>query len=588
MLKNKKLYQVKFIYHIITQLTILLVTPIFSLLITNQSYGGSRIPDGASIYKVQGKTINNRSLTVRREGSSRSIRNYVPGISEVLTYRDVLGIPANKNLIATLDFLFQQDNEWNSSGYRVSTLPKPTPSEYRFPCRVSGGTFTLGWRDAGENIDRGCASGVRIGTSSVKSSLLPFLNIFNSASMTKSVKQTETANDNSVLYCGANSKSGFFVTDSNITDDSCQQTIEKCVSENGGSECTLASMGEWNFKNLELNAELFCLEEEETETIIRFSNGSEMSNLLDELTQLVVFKELRNCAFNVYTPKEQIIRPGKKQTLIRGIDTGSDILIDVLLGTVYITSINNPLRLTITAGQRYSVAKNETTNIDPQQIAKSAEIQSFLDPKQSIAPNLPANIREEIAAQIANNRTALKLPPIAPFSSYYLRVISGSGSIKNSNVAAVSVGTSVSEVAGGYDPSTRELILDIAGRQVGIVLSAPLNDNLTIPFKVIGVKPRRSGEPSVSKFPKLVENVLGVLGVEGGGTLKKQGNKIQGSFTVEGKFSIGKFIIGGNNSVFEPSSPLTESTGLVNGTFSLNVQIGTSSNLPVKSFYLSN
>ncbi|OYD95155.1 hypothetical protein CDG77_10545 [Nostoc sp. 'Peltigera membranacea cyanobiont' 213] len=580
MLKNKNLFQIKLTYHVIIQLLI----PIFSLLIIKQSYGGSRIPDGASIYKVQGKTINNRSLTVRREGSSRSIRNYVPGISEVLTYRDVLGIPANKNLIATLDFLFQQDNEWNSSGYRVSTLPKPTPSEYRFPCRVSGGTFTLGWRDAGENIDRGCASGVRIGTSSVKSSLLPFLNIFNSASMTKSVKQTETANDDSVLYCGANSKSGFFVTDSNITDDSCQQTIEKCVSENGGSECTLASMGEWNFNDLELNAELLCSKG----PIRRHSNGSEMSNLLDDLTKWVISQELSDCAFNVYTPREQIIRPGNGQTLIRGIDTGSDIFIDVLLGTIYITSINNTLGIPIKAGQRYSVANNATANIDPKQIAKSTEIQSFLDPKQSIAPNLPANIREEIATQIANNRTALKLPPIAPFSSYYLRVISGSGSIKNSNVAAVSVGTSVSEVAGGYDPSTRELILDIAGRQVGIVLSAPLNENLTIPFKVIGVKPRISGEPSVSKFPKLVENVLGVLGVEGGGTLKKQGNKIQGSFTVEGKSSIGKFIIGGDNSVFEPSSPLTESTGLVSGTFSLNVQIGTSSNLPVKSIYLSN
>nr|MDZ8062954.1 hypothetical protein [Nostoc sp. EkiNYC01] len=582
MLRKKNLFQLQFLHHII--LTILLVTPIFSLLTTNKSYGRYRIPDGASIYKVQGKTINNRSLTVRREGDSRSIKNYVPGISEVLTYRDVLGIPANKNLIATLDFLFQQNDKWDSSGYRVNTVPKPTPSEYRFPCRVSGGTFTLGWRNAGENIDRGCASGVRVGTRSVKSSLLPLLNIFNSVSMRKSVKQAQTANDDSVLYCGANPKSGFFVTDSGIADDSCQQTIEKCVLENGGSECTLASMGEWNLSDLELNAELLCSKG----PIRRHSNGSEMSNLLDDLTQGVVSQELIDCAFNVYTPREQIIRPGNGQTLIRGIDTGSDILIDVLLGTVYITSVNNTLGLPVQAGERYSIANNTTAKIDPKKIAESPEIKSFLDPKQSIPPNLPANIREEIAAQIANNRTALQLPPIAPLSSYYLRVISGSGSIKSSNVAAVSVGTSVNKVAGGYDPSTRELILDIAGRQVDIVLSAPLNNNVSIPFKIIGVKPRISGEPSVSKFPKLVENVLGVLGVEGGGTLKKQGNQIQGNFSVEGKSYIGKFIIEGNNSVFEPSSPIRESTGLVNGTFTLNVQIGTSSNLPVRSLYLSN
>ncbi|MEH2051980.1 hypothetical protein [Nostoc sp.] len=111
-----------------------------------------------------------------------------------------------------------------------------------------------------------------------------------------------------------------------------------------------------------------------------------------------------------------------------------------------------------------------------------------------------------------------------------------------------------------------------------------MNENVTIPFKVIGVRPRRSGEPSVSQFPKLVQNILGILGVEGGGTLRKQGNKIQGEFTVEGKSYIGNFIIQGNNSVFEPSSPTREDTGSVKGTFVLNVQIGTSSNVPAKDF----
>jgi hypothetical protein len=565
--------------------TFAFLIPIFYIARINPSYANPRIPDGARIKQDQ-KVVNNQYLTVRREGDSTSIQKLYKGIEKVLTYRDVLGIPASKknlNFIATLDFVFRESTKWIYSGFRAQTVPTPTPSEYRFPCGVEGGTFTLGWRNAGENQDRACEAGVRVGSrgsSYPNNSFFPLGRTFNSASAKNSFKQAQRTPTDSLVYCAANPKFGSFVADSDVSDSSCQTTIQKCIAENGGSECTLVSMGEWNLNQPELNSELVCSQG----PIRRKADGTTISSLLSELTQWAVSQRLVNCAFNVYAPGEQIITPGNGQTLIRGTDTGSGVVIDVLLGTLLIKSINNTLGLPIKAGQRYSIANNTPTAIDPKQIAKSPEVQKFLDPKQSISPNLPPKINEEIAAQIADNRVALGLPPIEPLSSYYLRVNSGSGIIKSSSVAAVSVGTSVNKVSGGYNPSTRELILDIAGRQAVLVLSSPLNNNVTIPFKVSEVRPRISGESSVSQFPKLVKNVLEILGVEGEGKLKKQGNRIQGNFIVKGNSLAGRFFIQGNNSIFEVLSPPKAGTGLVTGTFDINVQIGTSSNLPLKRF----
>jgi hypothetical protein len=176
----------------------------------------------------------------------------------------------------------------------------------------------------------------------------------------------------------------------------------------------------------------------------------------------------------------------------------------------------------------------------------------------------------------------LGLPPVAPLSSYYLRVRSGSGSITSSRIPAVAVGKTVNQVTGGYDPSTRTLRLDIAGRQVEMILNAPLNDNVPITFKVERVRPRFDRESTVSQFPKLVQNILAITEVEGGGTLRKQGNQIRGEFTVRGDFLGGRFNIQGNSSTFFPSSPSREGKSLATGKFLLNVQIGTSSNIPVK------
>jgi hypothetical protein len=560
----------------VTQLGVVLIIPIFAFATVSQSY--ALIPDAAGISSVKGRAnVPGKVVQVRREGDSSSIKNVFPNRTILKSYVDVLDVPASNNLTATLDFLFKETTVWKYAKFRAQTVPRPTPSEYRLPCRAGGGTFTLGWGSAGENKERGCEEGVPAGPSSFEGAPLSSLKLLNSIQATKSLNLAQAA-PSSVLFCGARPKLGLFVAASGVNDESCQEIVQRCTEANGGSECSLVSMGKWDISDPNLNAVMEC----DKGPLRGQANGSQMGNVLSDLTQRAASDSLTGCAFNVYAPGEQIIKPGSGQTLVQGTDTGRGINVDVLIGSVVIRSISKPLGISVKAGQRYSTVDNTTTPIDPKQIAQTSEIQDFLDPKQALSPDLPPKIAEEIAAQIADHRVALGLPPIAPLSSYYLRVTSGSGSITSSRIPAVAAGKTVNQVTGGYDPSTRTLRLDIAGRQVEMILNAPLNDNVPIAFKVERVRPRFDRESTVSQFPKLVQNILAITEVEGGGTLRKQGNQIRGDFTVRGGFLGGRFNIQGNSSTFFPSSPSREGKSLATGKFLLNVQIGTSSNIPAK------
>lgn len=552
------------------------IVPLWILATTPQSYSQA-IPDAARITKVEGRT-NARSESLRiRRGTERTMP-VVAGQTQLEKYRDALIVPPGDRF-ATLSFMFANPaNTWRYAGLIAQTLPQPTLAEYKLPCRSRGGTVIFGWRRASDS-DRGCEYGVRVASSRGVRSQLPSLSFPISV---KSLDLAQTSPE-SVLYCGARSRYGSLVTESEVLDDSCQEVVQKCATVSFGSDCFLVSMGEWNINEPDLNLSLACSQG----PFNRRTNGSLITTLLSELTQQASSNNLTGCAVNIYSPEEEIIIPGSEQTLIRTIDSGTGVIVDVLLGSVIIRSINGLLGVPVRAGQRYSVPNNTTTPIDARQVARSPNVQNFLDPKQTISPNLPAQVAEDMAAQIADHRVALGLPPIAPLSSYYLRVTSGYGSITNSNTPAVTVGTRVNQVTGGYNPSTRELTLDIAGRQVGIYLDAPLNDNVAIKFKVIGVRPRIRQEPTVSQFSKLVQNILKILEVEGTGTLRKQGNQIRGNFTVRGNSLAGKFIIQGNDSDFEESSPSREGTGLASGQFVLNVQFSTSANLPIQRFYRS-
>ncbi len=548
----------------------------FGLTITADEIGQALIPDAADITHVEGRTTSGRELTVRDEGNSRSVTNVIPGRTRLRRFRDVLGVPAGDRK-ATLDFMFfnprERTRKLSFAGFRAQTIPKPYTAEYRLPCRTSGGKFDLSWRRAGEGRDRGCEEGVRVGTRSGLSSL----NFPESDQVSTSAKQLSSPQ--SILYCGARPRSrysGLFQVSSGVTDDSCESVVRQCEGLSRQGECSLVSMGEWNIQDSILHTAFACSQG----TLERRSTGTLMAQLLLNLMQQINANKLSNCAVNVYTSDEEIMTPGDGQAFVRVENTPTGLVLDVLIGEVVVRSVKSRLGKPLKAGQRYFYPDDTTSSINPKQVAQSPEVQDFLDPNQALSPGLPPEVTEDLAAQISDHRIALGLTPVEPLSSYYLRIVRGSGKITSSNVSAVRVGTSEDRVTGGYDPLNRKLTLDIAGRQVEMTLNAPLKENTPVGFKVTRVRPRYSGEQTVSQFQKLVENTGLIFNPQGGGTLRRVGDQIVGDFTVRSEFTQGYFNIRGNFSRFIYSSPRKEGNGLATGEFRLNFQYGTSSNLP--------
>jgi hypothetical protein len=389
----------------------LALTPIWILATGVQTYAAA-IPDAALITKVEGGSkVQSETLKIRR-GTERFPKPVIPKETQLEKYRDALIVPPG-NRFATLSFLSANaSNVLEPAGLIARTIPQPTQAEYRLPCRTRGGLYIFGWKRATDG-DRACEYGVRVEPNEDRKSQLPFLGFPSSVQATKSLQQAQ-ASPGSVLYCGARPEQGLLTTESGVLDDSCQEVVQKCVAANGGSECSLVSMGEWEFSDPRLNLSLACAKG----PFNRFNaNGSTIGNLLFELTQKARTDGLIDCAVNIYTPEAQIITPGREQTLIRTTDSSRGIIIDVLLGSVIIKSISRPLGVPVRAGQSYSSADNKTTPIDPNQIAQSPDVQNFLDPNQTISPSLPQDVAEDIAAQIADHRAALGLRPVAPLSS---------------------------------------------------------------------------------------------------------------------------------------------------------------------------
>ncbi|MEO1095716.1 MAG: hypothetical protein AAFX01_12545 [Cyanobacteria bacterium J06638_28] len=185
---------------------------------------------------------------------------------------------------------------------------------------------------------------------------------------------------------------------------------------------------------------------------------------------------------------------------------------------------------------------------------------------------------------LSESLTSLESSPIAGF----LKVTEGMGEITSSvRHDLVAPGTNENQVTGGYSPSSRQLVLEIAGRQVQITLNEPLVENENITYQITRVVPRFTGSPSVSRFPKLVQNSVIVLHpVTGGGTLRLTNGQITGDFTVRSRYVCGRFEIEDNFSISltdncsDTEAQQNIEDGLVTGKFSLKVNPGSASDIP--------
>ncbi|MEA5550489.1 hypothetical protein VB713_05770 [Anabaena cylindrica UHCC 0172] len=272
---------------------------------------------------------------------------------------------------------------------------------------------------------------------------------------------------------------------------------------------------------------------------------------------------------------EVVAVPGIGATTIQTRNTGNGIVIDVLAGDILAKSARNPGGRRIKAGERYAYPQDTITPIDTNDIARSPEMQDFLNPNNWSSPNISERVSNSIGYQIASDRAALGLPTesIASNSSNFLKVVSGSGRIIRSDYpAVVPTGIGVSQVTGGYDSSTQKITLEIEGRQAEISLNSLLVDGVPISFTVTKIIPRtyapNSSRMIGEQFTHLVKDALIKVGIQSQGTLMKQGNKIQGKFTSQSRW------------VFDRVGALAK-TGSVDGEFFLTLQVGFGSDIPV-------
>ena len=302
------------------------------------------------------------------------------------------------------------------------------------------------------------------------------------------------------------------------------------------------------------------------------------------------------------TDEEITVLPSSNEPkLIQTRDSGTGIEVETIQGDILVKSAKFPQGLRIPEGKKYSYPQNKIEDIDRDEIAKSPEMQDFLNPDNWLPPDLPQRVANGIGEQIGQHRNALGLPPqpIAsrpgnsnnpsqsptasnpstasnPGASDILRVISGSGRITRSDYPAVApVGTSVSQVTGAYNPATQKITLEIEGRQAEIALNSPLRDGTPIPFTVTQIIPRTadaSGEIIGKQFTHLVQEALVKAGIQSQGTLIKQGNQIQGKFTAQSRWIFNR-------------AGASATTGSVEGEFVLSLQPGTFSDTPTLRAY---
>jgi hypothetical protein len=270
-----------------------------------------------------------------------------------------------------------------------------------------------------------------------------------------------------------------------------------------------------------------------------------------------------------------------EEKFFEGIDTGNSINIIAIRGSFTVISQQFPQGKTLQQSEQYTYLGNGQGRIEPidlRPVINSRPVQNFLNPNNWSSPDLPERVANSIGSQVNDLRTALGQPsqPVAG-SGNYLRVVSGSGRVTRSEYpVVVPVGTSVSQVTGGYDPSSRKLTLDIDSRKVEISLNSPLNDGTTIPFTIAQIVPRYiqyganfSNEIYVGdrQFPRLLKDALVKQGIESQGTLIKQGNQIQGQFISRGRWRFDR-------------EGAVATTGVVEGEFVLNLQPGSFSDIP--------
>jgi hypothetical protein len=150
----------------------------------------------------------------------------------------------------------------------------------------------------------------------------------------------------------------------------------------------------------------------------------------------------------------------------------------------------------------------------------------------------------------------------------YLKITNGKGKIiESSHPRLIPIDISIEGVTGGYNPRSRQMMLEINDRMVELYLLQPLTENQPVKFIVKKITRDNEEGKSISEIisNKYIASIESDFVTEG--TLWKIGNQINGNFKTEGVITLNQFF--------------GRYEGAITGEFSLNVEPHQSLEVPL-------
>ncbi|MBW4551005.1 MAG: DUF4189 domain-containing protein [Aphanocapsa sp. GSE-SYN-MK-11-07L] len=271
----------------------------------------------------------------------------------------------------------------------VKVGPGSKSGEYLFPCRTTGNA-TIGWSLI--NARSGGCLTMRVkadGTAVVNRLPLRYAQATGLADPAHSLLIAQDSVP-SKYYCGAIANTGEWGISAGAAslEQACTEAEQQCSGSAAGSECTIVSLGDWQPTETDLVASMVCtssVADRRGEPISllnsKSGNPSTIESQLAWLAERNRFLNSKACVPSIYGAADAIVSPTTAEpTLIQTRSIGGSLAIDVLAGSVHITSATRPEGLFLVKGTGYRQRENRLASLDCPAIYQTEAIQSFLDP----------------------------------------------------------------------------------------------------------------------------------------------------------------------------------------------------------------
>lgn len=374
----------------------------------------SLVPDFAKVIQIQGQGVTINSQTAQ--------------LGNILSkYKDYLAVPApygNEWIFADLDLV---KSGVGNLGIRAKAKNNST-TYYYIPCTVNQPQYTeseITWSNGKKSA---CGEGMRVTNNSGRRSNLP-------KSQTKQIAQVKNLDKTPLFlnaqnppqislryYCSSVPDSGrgedHITAGLTSIEEACQQSQETCKTNNG-SECSIATMGEWNLYDPNLVMSVTCADGKSSSQKVSgaeistpgISNDALIQKLLKQL--LGQFGEFlggilgikpQACYLEVYHPDEILISPVNTQqtrVVTTGLESGI-IQVDITEGQVKLRSTKETEGITASQGTTYLFTSEGSIS---QGRGETVENGSNIPPSSNTTPQYPdGTLNNDLLRNIDNIR----------------------------------------------------------------------------------------------------------------------------------------------------------------------------------------